>query len=349
MFDFLFKKKEYLSCDWLEYGIHFCYDGIFFCSEFIHGKNSMPIVSVSKNNNYDYTIFFKEKVKAKEYMRKGIIPQRCIGCNKPKMGVWSKKLQIKYMAISSVAKCNSDCIYCPNHRMRNQINKIKDVPVYDFLKKCIEKKMISPDCHIEWGGGEPTIADEFDKISYLLLNNHLIGDLGIHSSGIKFSEVIIKYIKEWSKKEYRKVMDSSKLSHGIIISVDCGSRELYKRIKSFDNFDKVWENITRYCKAQADYQSDVKVKYIVIPNINDSIEEFERFLKKAIEAKVKWVIIDLENQWFSKNINNKEELKRYIKIIKNMGKLCKEYGLKQTYYSTFCYLIDKYHDFYDSV
>ena len=286
MFDFLFKKKEYLSCDWLEYGIHFCYDGIFFCSEFIHGKNSMPIVSVSKNNNYDYTIFFKEKVKAKEYMRKGIIPQRCIGCNKPKMGVWSKKLQIKYMAISSVAKCNSDCIYCPNHRMRNQINKIKDVPVYDFLKKCIEKKMISPDCHIEWGGGEPTIADEFDKISYLLLNNHLIGDLGIHSSGIKFSEVIIKYIKEWSKKEYRKVMDSSKLSHGIIISVDCGSRELYKRIKSFDNFDKVWENITRYCKAQADYQSDVKVKYIVIPNINDSIEEFERFLKKAIEAKV---------------------------------------------------------------
>ena len=144
-------------------------------------------------------------------------------------------------------------------------------------------------------------------------------------------------------------MDNSKKSHGIIISVDCGSRELYKQIKSFDNFDKVWDNIARYCEAQADYQSDVKVKYIVIPNLNDSIEEFEKFLKKAIESKVKWVIIDIENQWFNKNIHNEEKLKHYIVIIKNMEKLCKKYGLKQTYYSSFCYLIDKYHNFYDSI
>lgn len=349
MFKFLREEKEYVSCDWLENGIHFCHKGIFHCPEYIHGKNYIPVVSVGTDNSYDFKAYFKAKKQDKKRIKKGIVPDRCEGCLQLKSDTWSKKLQIKKIAISSVSKCNSDCIYCPDHENRQQINKRKDVLVYNFLKKCIKKNLISKDCHIEWGGGEPTIADEFDKISYLFLENNLVGDFCIHTSGVKFADVLIKYIKEWSNKKYRKRMEDCHLSHGIVISVDCGSRELYKQIKSFDNFDKVWKNIALYCAAQSNNQSDVRVKYIVIPGLNDNIDEFEKFLKKAVEVKVKWIILDIENNWYNENNSNIDEIRKELKIIKNMTKCCEKYDLKISYYSSFCYLMERYNDIYETL
>ena len=92
------------------------------------------------------------------------------------------------------------------------------------------------------------------------------GDYWLHffSSGIFYSEVIADAMK--------------KSRANIVVSVDSGTKETYEKIKRVKTFDKVWENMAKYSRAgvQDDFcnKGYVILKYIIIPKVNDSLEEF---------------------------------------------------------------------------
>ena len=60
---------------------------------------------------------------------------------------------------------------------------------------------------------------------------------------------------------------------GINISIDSGTAETWHKVKGVNNFPKVLENLVQYWKCSC-RPGQITVKYIVLPGINDSDEDF---------------------------------------------------------------------------
>ena len=92
----------------------------------------------------------------------------------------------------------------------------------------IEKNILRPGGEVAFGGGEPTIAPEFEDLIKLLTENGFT-NMRIHSSGIKYSPAIAEAIKNG-------VLN-------IVISIDSGCEKTYKKIKNVNCYKKVIENM----------------------------------------------------------------------------------------------------------
>ena len=162
-----------------------------------------------------------------------------------------------------------------------------------------DKKIIRRGGAIGFGGGEPTILPEFDKLIDLFLKNGF-NDMRVPSSGIKYSKMIEKGIK------------TGQLS--VVVSIDSSSRETYKKIKQVDAFKTVTNNLKKYAKAQR-RSYNVISKYIIIPEINDTVEEIDNWLKFNKENNIGIIVIDIENSWLTKYRNEKPD-ERIVDLIK---------------------------------
>ena len=67
-------------------------------------------------------------------------------------------------------------------------------------------------------------------------------------------------------------------------------------------FDKVWENIDKYINSQKDNpESEVILKYVIIPGVNDTPQEAKAFVDRCLSAGCKKIEIALEFFWLEKN------------------------------------------------
>ncbi len=335
MFDFLKKKKEYVSCEWLEYGINLGMNGIYHCCQFAHSyKNDNPVTLLKPSKIYDIEDFFKKKNLVKKMHKKGIINERCIGCFDLKKKFWEEKFEIKKMAIGSISRCDANCIYCYTHRYKHIYNKIKDVPVLELLRKLIKKNLISKDCEISFNNGEPTIMDEFEDIVNLFWHNN-IGKIRVHSSGIHYSEAIAKMLTRGNCE--------------LIISPDSGNRDLYKKIKNIDKFNDVWMNISKYVQSQNENKEQVRIKYIIIPSVNDKEEYIKEFVYKAKETSVSQIYIDIELNWYKQNSHNENKVKPILELVKNMQSYIEKENLIFSCSIVLNSAIHDYNDFYKNL
>ena len=161
-----------------------------------------------------------------------------------------------------------------------------------------KRKILRRGGAIGFGGGEPTLLPEFDKLIGLFLKNGFC-DIRVPSSGIKYSRIIAKGIS------------TGQLT--VVISIDCSSRETYKKIKQTDKFNEVCKNLKKYAKAQT-RSYNVISKYIIIPEINDNKEEIDNWLKFNKENNINIVTIDIENSWLNKYRHEKPD-ERIIELI----------------------------------
>jgi molybdenum cofactor biosynthesis enzyme MoaA len=133
---------------------------------------------------------------------------------------------------------------------------------------------------ITFQGGEPTILPEFEDLLNLFIEKKC--KIRIHSSGIKYSLAIEKCLMQNLAT--------------VVISPDTAKKETYEKIKRVPCFDKVWDNIKKYSSVQI--QSNlVKIKFIIIPGINDTVEEIDKFLEKCIESGIHNVIWEIEDRY----------------------------------------------------
>ena len=134
-----------------------------------------------------------------------------------------------------------------------------------------------------FGGGEPVILQDFDKLIELFLSSGY-RNIRINSSGIQYSKSIEKGLKE------------GKIS--VVISPDAGTKETYERIKQVKCYDIVLENIRKYAAANP---SLVKVKYIIYPNVNDTYTEIDKWFDECIKNGVKAVSFSVEQNWLQEH------------------------------------------------
>ena len=152
---------------------------------------------------------------------------------------WDEDNYINHFTLNHWTKCNCNCIYCYTKDNKKAFNSYKEYPLYPIIKDMFKKEIIkkTDESCIIFGGGEPTILKDFDKLIDLFLEKGC-KNIRINSSGIKFSKSIAKGLKLGAIS--------------LVISTDAGCKETYEKIKEVKTYNKVWENIRKYAKAQGE-------------------------------------------------------------------------------------------------
>ena len=278
------------SCTRIEHGIGFFPDYIGFCCLSGHeGGGQIRLVDKYNGEKINWDNLQKRINAYRDYARKGSYPKGCKGCSYIIDGEWDDENYVNELVIAHWTYCNSNCIYCYTEEYKEHFNKLKAYELYPIIKEMVDRKILSKDAAINFGGGEPTILTEMEKLLNLFYE-YDIKTIRIPSNGMRYLPALKKGLKE------------NRVS--MIISVDAGTQKTFEKVKGKKCFNDVWKNIKKY----ASYNKDaISAKYIIIPGINDNKEEIDAFLKKAKEIKLERIIIDIESTWYNAHRGNVPE------------------------------------------
>lgn len=262
--ELMFCERVYGDICFYPYSIQQCC----FCTKVPY---SPPLLFLKKLKNFSFFQYIKNVDRIMSSNQKSKSP--CGGCKflkKQQVPKFPEENNITFLTINHFTKCNSNCIYCAIGSKTEDI-KYKLLPI---VKQMIKSKMISKDCLINWGGGEPTMCSEFEDIAEYFKKNGI--RQAVNSSGIIFSPIIWDGLKDGSMS--------------IQISPDSGTEETYLKIKRQNNFNKVWENIGKY----AVYPDMLFVKYIFF-SMSANENDVRKFIDKCVQSGVKNIVIDCES------------------------------------------------------
>lgn len=306
------KREKYISCKWLESGV--CFDtGVYgsnvklCCYMSAPGGGNSMIFEDYHGSKIDWNEFFRIKNEYRNIQKSGETIPGCVGCVFLEEKYWPQENYIDNIVFDHFTKCNCACTYCYTESDKKGYNKLKTYNIYPIIKEMFDKKIIRIGGAIGFGGGEPTILPEFDKLINLFLKNGF-WNIRVPSSGIKYSKTI------------EKGLSTGQLT--VVISIDSSSREMYKKIKQVDAFNVVCKNLKRYSKAKK-YLDNVVSKYIIIPETNDSKEEIDNWLKFNKENNIEAIVIDIENSWLERYREDKPD-ERIIELLKYVIQKSKE-------------------------
>ncbi len=276
---------KYKSCHLIEHGISINVNSIQACClsrEF--NKGMLPVIEHYENNKINWNELFEIKRRHRKH-QKIMDLKFCEGCYNLREEDWDEEDYISFINFDHWSQCNSNCIYCgvQTNKPRQQNN------VLSAIKELIKQGKFKNTGEITFQGGEPTILKEFEPLLKLFIKAG--SKVRIHSSGIKFSRAIREGIKKGAVT--------------VVISPDSVNKETYKKIKRTDKSNNVWDNIKHYRKGlKEEFAPLVKVKYIIIPGINDTFEEITEFLNKIKSLDIKSIIVDVEYTYANQNIQH---------------------------------------------
>ncbi|MBQ2645121.1 radical SAM protein [bacterium] len=289
------EKKKYLSCEYIQHGLNADYEDIKMCCFNTHEGGGRQILIPNYNGEkIDWDKFFKEKRKMRELNKQGITLERCKGCFFLKEQEWDDEDYLSWVVFNHWTRCNCKCNYCFTSENFEEFAKRPNYSLYDQIKELVKRNQIRPGGEIGFGGGEPAILDEFEPMVNLLIDAGL-DNIRVHSSGIKFSPAMARGI--------------SKGILNVVVSPDAGTPETYLKIKNVNAFDKVWENIRKYAEAQTENRGLARTKYIIIPGVNDTYEEIDKWYELTYDAGVRWVVLDVEGGWY---VWNKDKVPKHV-------------------------------------
>ncbi|MGM9994178.1 MAG: radical SAM protein [Candidatus Avigastranaerophilus sp.] len=303
----------YKSCDMVEHGLAFTYDNILLCCL----SNEKYIIEPDfEGKTLDLDKIVEQKRALRERFRSGDILPQCKNCHNLKEQDWDDEDYINNLFICHWTKCNCDCFYCYYADNKPFFQKVKSYNFMKILNELKKKNLFKSNGEINIAGGEPTVLKEIDSVIEFCLKNGA-RNITVNSNCIDY------------KKSIAKALNKDKLL--FTVSLDCSDREMYKKIKRRDAFDRVIRNLKKYIKAQGEIKHNVRVKYIILPGVNDSIEQVEKWITLCYDIGVKQIILDLETNYYLTNKNNIPD--NIYEIIKYTEKKAKDLGIMVNYYS----------------
>ncbi len=307
---------KYKSCHLIEHGMIFTWQNVITCC--MYGANDGFDVLYGKyyaSKDFSVDEILRKKREQREQLKQGKIPCGCVNCHNLEEKDWDDEDYIKYIYVSHWTKCNCNCFYCYYDPYKNYFQKFKNAKLLPILEQMFQKNQLKNDGYLIITGGEPSCLDELGRVIDFSLK-HDIKEIYLNSSCIKYEKSIEKALKK----------DNIELT----LSLDCSTREMYKKIKRIDAFDKVIKNMKKYVKAQAEKKTAVRIKYIILPNVNDTKEEIDNWLVLCQNIGVKKVILDVETNWYQKNkMNIPIRIKELISYFKERALF---YGFETDFY-----------------
>ncbi len=270
------------GCIFLESGINFDLDTVNDCCISHNDGRGMPVLLNSYHGEMiDWENIFDIKAKRVAQQKEKTIFE-CENCYHLFEYNFSNERKISEFHFSHCKLCNARCIYCSDDQSMGSVN----YNTYPIIKDLIDKGYYKSGGEATFQGGEPTCMQNFDELIGLLVEKGT--KVRVHTSGIKYSETVFEALK--------------KGMGNVVISLDSGTYDTYKKVKQVDKFNIVCENIKKYAQASPD---NVIIKYIIIPGINDSIDEINQFFKLMKNFNINTVALDIEVR-YARKYNNKD-------------------------------------------
>jgi sulfatase maturation enzyme AslB (radical SAM superfamily) len=232
----------------------------------------------------------------------------CHGCFLLKEQEWQARDYLSGIAISGFMHCNLACTYCVTYHYDPTD---RGVPTLETLRAWHDIGMIRSGSCIEFGGGEPTLHREFDQIAAFAFERGI--KMRVYTNAVGVSKSLLEGLRKG-------------LAH-LVISVDAGTPETYRRIKKKDVLHRVWDSIKTYAAIAPD---EVLVKYIVMDS-NRSKSELDAFFEQARRAGAKTFMPSVnvfQNQQSSGELS--APVKRAIAYLLKHGRSIGEAWLAET-------------------
>lgn len=262
---------KYKCCNHILGSIDLGFNGFKYCNEVWEGPE---YIYYKEDNAFEQNE--KRRIKIIEDMKNGIIPERCQLCPMLEEKDWKEfDGKIHKITVFNWKHCNASCFYCSVHSdYYDGIKKSDDYDALPYIEKLIAQNRLDENSFIAFMGGEPTMLEEFPKILRLL--NAKKCRLEVLSNGIRYENAISEML-------------TAQNHNMVCISLDCGCRETYKKIKRVDKFDEVTATVKQYVNDAGDKANRVKIKYIIFPNVNDNKLEIDKFFTVCKNLGVKTV------------------------------------------------------------
>lgn len=230
----------------------------YLCEWFIEGR---PLQA-----HMDY--FLEKRMYYIAESNKGRIPLYCRGCRFLSESPSETGTTITQFIVSDHAFCNADCVYCcdacsvPRQKTGATVQERYAAILYTLkaLQQTSEGEGLDQRAIIQLAGGELTINPHKEKIYETVKG--VVGQMPEVQLQI-FSNCFLY------DQEIGDLLSLGKASF-LQCDLDAGTPETYIKVKGFNKFDVVRENLKRYAQF-----GTVKLKYIVLPGWNDSQLDYE--------------------------------------------------------------------------
>lgn len=216
------------------------------------------------------------------------IPEQCLNCQYFIDAEWDTTLGITYIGIANRQKCSCNCIYCAvsdgSSTTRKELNSLKVWDIRPLLNELRNSNIIADKGKMIIAGGECSEYPASELRWLINFSKNINFDIKFASSGMFYSKEI-----EYALKTIKS---------NLIISPDSGTREIYEKIKRVKYYDKVWKNIKKYIKcSKNNIDASIVLKYILLENTNDNINEFKAFINKCNEVECQNICVSIDIEW----------------------------------------------------
>ena len=262
-----FFHDKFMSCCAPEQGLVYYYQ--------YNNKKEFDFSSLNKNKQ----LYFEELIN-----NKNLPCHRCFYLREKKDTdlILDKYKEIN---ISHWTNCNCNCVYCS----RNQNNNFKSYKFFKrknqyynllpIIKGLYEHNLLDKEnLIVRFQGGDIGVLKEFETLVREFDRNG-INMFHFLSNNIIYQPIIAEMFNK------KKAL--------LVTSLDCGSRETYKRIKRVDKFYKMINNLIRY-KSECGDNANIHIKYIITKDYNDNLQEAENFLSVIKDIKVPQINYDID-------------------------------------------------------
>lgn len=195
----------------------------------------------------------------------------CSNCANYQLNDWVSDGRIYYVNLSMYpAPCQSHCIYCGVHRTGLD-GKAREAyeRLFEFLELVKDSGLLSENALWQISSGEIAIHPYRERIMKLVGSHRAV----FYTNCFKFDEGIAQNLHDNPKS-------------AINLSIDAGLPETWRKIKGVNNFETVISNLVEYYKWSA-RPGQITLKYIVLPGLNDTYEDYLSVIEimKVLEVK----------------------------------------------------------------
>ena len=205
-----------------------------------------------------------------------------------------------YIRLSITDVCNYKCTYCLPQGYKKNPGDMRSFMSSEEISRLTKVFSELGVCKIRLTGGEPTVRKDFFDILKDIKQNSNIPKVTMTTNGYRLNKI--------AKQLYELGLD------GINISIDSLNRETFKKLTGHDKLLEILEGI----KILQDLNfKNIKINAVLLKNINDSDEEFEKFGNFIRDNKIDFRFIELMQtgdnlEYFKKNHVPSKKFKDYL-------------------------------------
>ena len=301
---------------------------LFYCCATRTGPSIDALSNINNINN-----ILKVRNKLIKKLAWGNLPEECKGCFDLKESnftqIFKKINKTRILIIKHFKQCDCQCMYCSEKYLshRKLVLKPKKSDYYDLypiIKEFYKKNLLDEkNLEVVFQGGNISVLEEFEDLVNIFVE-HNVKRIEIAMNGIKYIPIL------------EKICDKTTVD--LDISIDCGCRETFKRMKTVDGFDSLIENLKKYSKMPI----VLRLKYILIKGVNDNIEELSKYIDIMHEIGIK--ISELYIDQCDPDFDNGKEFNipaHYYDLFEYWKKRCNELNIYPSVWSYIQEILDR--------